>query len=70
MEEISARSHALERDLHIQHLNILLQPMMIRILDSKTQEILDWTLLRLITVTFQQRSVFHFLLFTSACENC
>ena len=34
----------------------LVEPLMILIGDGKTQEVLDWTLLRLITVTFQQRS--------------
>ena len=42
--------------LGVQHA-CLENPLMILIDDGKTQEILGWTLLRLITVTFTQRSV-------------
>ena len=54
-----------QRDIHelthlppvgVQHA-CLEKPLMIRIGDGKTQEILYWTLLCLITVTFQQSSV-------------
>ena len=54
--ETITSSHTHRRFLGVQHA-CLEKPLMILLQNGNTQEILDWTLLRLITVTFQQRSV-------------
>ena len=54
--ETITSSHTHRRFLGVQHA-CLEKPLMILLQSGNTQEILDWTLLRLITVTFQQRSV-------------
>ena len=53
--DIHELTHTYHLFLGVQHA-CLEKPLMILIRNSKTQEILDWTLLRLITVTFQKRS--------------
>ena len=53
--ETFTSSHTYLRFLGVQHA-CLEKPLMIRIGDGKTPDILDWTLLHLITLTLQQRS--------------